>query len=114
MSRNTPSNSKQKWREGFQKSKMQKSIDSSRKSSLLEEETSDKELQEYLESLKRKSGIKRLWSGDKFDKTVREDEDKTPDISISSDDDDLGRIEFEYLIIIALITLIVAVVMLSW
>lgn len=91
MSGNAPSN-RQKWREGFQKSKMQKSIDYSRTSSLFEEETSDRELQEYLESLKKKSGIKRLWSGEKFDKTVRHDEDKTPDISISSSDNNSGTV----------------------
>lgn len=83
---------KQKWRQSFQKAKSlsQSSMNASRKASLLEDETSDQELQEYLESLKRNSGIRRLWSGDNFDKAVRDDEDKTPDISISSSDNEEG------------------------
>lgn len=59
-----------------------------RKGSVIGEETSTKELEEYLETLKKKSGIKSLWKGDNFDKIVRDDEDKTPDISISSVGDD--------------------------
>lgn len=83
---------KLKWKQSFQKAKSlsQNSLNVSRKASLLEDETSDQELQEYLESLKRKSGIRRLWSGDNFSKTVRDDEDKTPDISISSSDNEGG------------------------
>ena len=90
MARNSLSSTGQKWRESFQKSKSQNSSKVSRKSSLLEDETSDQELQEYLESLKKKSGVKRLWSGGSFDKAVLDEEDKTPDISISSSDNDEG------------------------
>lgn len=59
-----------------------------RKGSVIGEETSTKELEEYLETLKKKSGIKSLWKGDSFNRFVRDDEDKTPDISISSVGDD--------------------------
>ncbi|XP_031551355.1 uncharacterized protein C19orf44 homolog [Actinia tenebrosa] len=86
---------KLKWKQSFQKSKSlsQSSINASRKASLLEDETSDQELQDYLESLKRKSGISGLWTGEKFDKVVRDDEDKTPDISISSSDNEGEEIQ---------------------
>jgi hypothetical protein len=93
MERQNSVDRKLKWKEFFQKAKSlsQSSINASRKASILEDETSDQELQEYLESLKRKSGIRRLWSGEKFEKTVHYDEDRTPDISISSSDNDGGR-----------------------
>lgn len=67
------------------------SLIDSRKSSVLGEETSANELAEYLETLKKKSGIKSLWKGESFDRVVRDDEDKTPDISISSMDDEIGE-----------------------
>ena len=67
------------------------SLTDSRKSSVLGEETSANELAEYLETLKKKSGIKSLWKGESFDRVVRDEEDKTPDISISSMDDELGE-----------------------
>lgn len=67
------------------------SLTDSRKSSVLGEETSANELAEYLETLKKKSGIKSLWKGDSFDRVVRDEEDKTPDISISSMDDEIGE-----------------------
>lgn len=86
------SSKKAKWKESFQKarslSQTSISFNSSRKTSIIEEETSAKELEEYLQSLKNKSGIKALWSGVSFDKTVRSEEDKTPDISISSGEED--------------------------
>ena len=67
------------------------SLTDSRKSSVLGEETSANELAEYLETLKKKSGIKSLWKGESFDRMVRDEEDKTPDISISSMDDEIGE-----------------------
>lgn len=67
------------------------SLTDSRKSSVLGEETSANELAEYLETLKKKSGIKSLWKGESFDRVVRDEEDKTPDISISSMDDEIGE-----------------------
>lgn len=67
------------------------SLTDSRKSSVLGEETSANELAEYLETLKKKSGIKSLWKGESFDRVVRDEEDKTPDISISSMDDETGE-----------------------
>lgn len=67
------------------------SLTDSRKSSVLGEETSANELAEYLETLKKKSGIKSLWKGKSFDRVVRDEEDKTPDISISSMDDEIGE-----------------------
>lgn len=67
------------------------SLTDSRKSSVLGEETSANELAEYLETLKKKSGIKSLWKGESFDRVVRDEEDKTPDISISSMDDEIGK-----------------------
>ena len=67
------------------------SLTDSRKSSVLGEETSANELAEYLETLKKKSGIKSLWKGESFDRVVRDEEDKTPDISLSSMDDEIGE-----------------------
>lgn len=67
------------------------SLTDSRKSSVLGEETSANELAEYLETLKKKSGIKSIWKGESFDRVVRDEEDKTPDISISSMDDEIGE-----------------------
>ena len=67
------------------------SLTDSRKSSVLGEETSANELAEYLETLKKKSAIKSLWKGESFDRVVRDEEDKTPDISISSMDDEIGE-----------------------
>ena len=67
------------------------SLTDSRKSSVLGEETSANELAEYLETLKKKSGIKSLWKGESFDRVVRDEEDKTPDISVSSMDDEIGE-----------------------
>ena len=67
------------------------SLTDSRKSSVLGEETSANELAEYLETLKKKSGIKSLWKGESFDRVVRDEEDKTPDNSISSMDDEIGE-----------------------
>ena len=67
------------------------SLTDSRKGSVLGEETSANELAEYLETLKKKSGIKSLWKGESFDRVVRDEEDKTPDISISSMDDEIGE-----------------------
>ena len=67
------------------------SLTDSRKSSVLGEETSANELAEYLETLKKKSGIKSLWKGESFDRVVRDEEDKTPDISISTMDDEIGE-----------------------
>ena len=39
-----------------------------------------------------KSGIRSLWRGNSFGRVVRDEEDKTPDISISSmEDEELGK-----------------------
>lgn len=70
---------------------LRESLTDSRKSSVLGEETSANELAEYLETLKKKSGIKSLWKGESFDRVVRDEEDKTPDISISSMDDEIDE-----------------------
>ena len=67
------------------------SLTDSLKGSVLGEKTSANELAEYLETLKKKSGIKSLWKGESFDRVVRDEEDKTPDISISSMDDEIGE-----------------------
>ena len=67
------------------------SLTDSLKGSVLGEETSANELAEYLETLKKKSGVKSLWKGESFDRVVRDEEDKTPDISISSMDDEIGE-----------------------
>ena len=67
------------------------SLTDSLKGSVLGEETSANELAEYLETLKKKSGIKSLWKGESFDRVVRDEEDKTPDISLSSMDDEIGE-----------------------
>ena len=89
------SSKKGKWKDSAQQARRLSQTSSSnlpRKGSLIEEETSAKELEEYLETLKKKSGIRSLWRGNSFDKVVRDDEDKTPDISISSmEDEELGK-----------------------
>ena len=95
------SSKKAKWKESFQKAKSLSqtslSLSSSRKTSVVDEETSAKELEQYLETLNRKSGIKALWSGTSFEKAVRDEDDKTPDISISSEDDDQLGIKIDLL-----------------
>lgn len=84
---------KSKWKESFHKAQslsqtsLASSLDLRRTSSVMDEETTDQELQEYLRALKEKSGLKNLWTGDKFLKAVRDEEDKTPDISITTDED---------------------------
>lgn len=81
------SSKKGKWKDSAQKARRLSQTSSSnltRKESLIEEETSAKELEEYLDTLKKKSGIRSLWRGNSFDRVVRDEEDKTPDISISS------------------------------
>ena len=86
---------KQKWKGSVEKARQmsrESLTNSSRKSSVIAEETSANELAEYLETLKKKSGIKSLWRGQSFDRVVRDEEDKTPDISISSiEDGELGK-----------------------
>ena len=62
----------------------------------MEEETTDQELQEYLDALKQKSGIKNLWTGEKFLKAVRNEEDKTPDISITSEEENANELEGKF------------------
>ena len=90
------SSKKGKWKDSAHQARrlsQSSSAHSTRKGSLIGEETSAKELEEYLETLKKKSGIKSLWRGDSFDRVVRDEEDKTPDISISSmEDEDLGKL----------------------
>ena len=84
---------REKWKDSAQKARrvsQSSSAHSTRKSSIIGEETSAKELEEYLEALKKRSGIKSLWTGQSFDRIVRDEEDKTPDISISSTEDDEG------------------------
>lgn len=90
------SSKKSKWKNSVQKARrvsQSSSAHSTRKSSIIGEETTANELEEYLETLKKKSGVKSLWRGDSFDRVVRDEEDKTPDISISSTDDheELGK-----------------------
>ncbi|CAH3178571.1 unnamed protein product [Porites lobata] len=84
---------RQKWKGSAEKAgrMSRESLTDSRKSSVLGEETSANELAEYLETLKKKSGIKSLWKGESFDRVVRDEEDKTPDISISSMDDEIDE-----------------------
>lgn len=89
------SSKKATWKNSVQKARrvsQGSSTHSTRKSSIIAEETTANELEEYLETLKKKSGIKSLWRGDSFDRVVRDKEDKTPDISISSiEDEELGE-----------------------
>ena len=85
------SSKKTKWKNSVEKAR-RVSQGSSRKGSVIGEETAANELEEYLETLKKKSGIKSLWRGDSFDRIVRDEEDKTPDISISSvEDEEFGK-----------------------
>ena len=85
------SSKKAKWKNSVEKARRE-SLGSSRKSSVIGEETTANELEEYLETLKKKSGIKSLWTGGSFDRIVRDEEDKTPDISISSvEDEEFGK-----------------------
>lgn len=85
--------SKAKWKESFQKTKSvsQTSLSTSltRKTSLLKKgdlSFSDEELEEYLGTIKKMSGLGRLWTGNTFDKVI----DRTPDVSISSVSDGEG------------------------
>lgn len=85
-----------KWKDSVQKarrlSQTSPAQSTRRKSSVIGEETSANELAEYLETLKKKSGIRSLWKAESFDKVVRDEDDKTPDISISSmEDDESGK-----------------------
>lgn len=83
-----------KWKESLQKTKSisQTSLSNSnptRKSSLLDEgdfSVSDDELEQYLGTIKKKSGLNRLWTGNTFDRVI----DRTPDVSISSVSDGEG------------------------
>ena len=78
--------SKAKWKESFQKAKSHSQTSSAsvtRKTSLLDEgdlSVSDDELEQYLGTIKKKSGLNRLWTGNTFDRVI----DRTPDVSISS------------------------------
>ena len=85
---------KHKWKGSVERARRmsKESPRDSRKNSVIGEETSATELAEYLETLKKKSGIKSLWKGQSFEKAVRDDEDKTPDISISSIGDESGKL----------------------
>lgn len=89
------SSKKATWKNSVQKARrvsQGSSAHSTRKNSIIGEETTANELEEYLETLRKKSGIKSLWKGDSFDRVVRDKEDKTPDISISSiEDEELGE-----------------------
>ncbi|CAB3980332.1 Hypothetical predicted protein [Paramuricea clavata] len=77
---------KAKWKESFQKARsfsQTSSTSVTRKTSLLEEgdlSFSDDELEQYLGTIKKKSGLNRLWTGNTFDRVI----DRTPDVSISS------------------------------
>ena len=90
------SSKKATWKNSVQKARrvsQGSSAHSTRKSSIIGEETTANELEEYLETLKKKSGIKSLWRGDSFNRVVRDEDDKTPDISISSTEgEELGKI----------------------
>lgn len=79
---------REQWKGSVEKARRLSRESPAQKGSVIGEETSAKELEEYLETLKKKSGVKSLWRGDSFDRVVRDDEDKTPDISISSVGDD--------------------------
>ena len=78
--------SKAKWKETFQKTKSHSQTSSAsitRKTSLVDEgdlSVSDDELEQYLGTIKKKSGLNRLWTGNAFDRVI----DRTPDVSISS------------------------------
>lgn len=83
---------KDKWKKSFKKALTRKdsheSIGSIASSiSVLDEETDEMELQSYINSMKKKTGLLNLWSGNKFENII--ENDKTPDISIDSDDDDM-------------------------
>lgn len=84
--------SKLKWRESFHKTRSH-SQDASETHSHTkinlagsDLSVSDDELEEYLGTLKKKSGVSRLWTGNTFDKVI----DRTPDVSISSVSDGEG------------------------
>ena len=77
---------KGKWKDSAQQARQLSQTSSSnltRNESLIGEETSAKELEEYLWTLKKKSGIRSLWRGNSFDRVVSDEEDKTSEISIS-------------------------------
>ena len=74
-----------KWKESFQsisQTSLSNSNPAARKPSLLDEgdlSVSDDELEQYLGTIKKKSGLNRLWTGNTFDRVI----DRTPDVSIS-------------------------------
>ena len=85
--------SRLKWKDSFQKTKTVSQTtsysNSTRKASLLDEgdlSVSDDELEQYLGTIKKKSGLNRLWTGNAFDRVI----DRTPDVSISSISDGEG------------------------
>ena len=85
--------SKAKWKDSFRKAKTSSQTSlgnstSTRNTSLLEDElsVSDDELQQYLGTIRKKSGLNRLWTGNTFDRVI----DRTPDVSISSVSDGEG------------------------
>jgi len=77
------SDSKTKWKLGLHKLRRQSTVSepSVGESSIMEEQTTEVEVQDYFAKLKKKTGLNQLWSGRKFSEAI----DKYPDIDLSEE-----------------------------
>eukprot|EP00795_Rhopilema_esculentum_P002374 gene2374-18017_t len=81
------SGGKAKWKKGLQKLRRQSTVsefsagDQQTSHSLMDEEGTEDEMQDYLSKLKKKTGLNQLWSGRKFEEAI----DKDPDIDLSEE-----------------------------
>ena len=77
------SDSKARWQTGLHKLRRQSVISepSVGESTVMDEETTEGEMQDYFTKLKKKTGLNQLWSGRKFMETI----DKDPDVDLSEE-----------------------------
>ena len=77
------SDSKTKWKLGLHKLRRQSTVSepSIGESSVMEEQTTEVEVQDYFAKLKKKTGLNQLWSGRRFSEAI----DKYPDIDLSEE-----------------------------
>lgn len=80
------STAREKWKRSFAAlARKDSSLSVGSQASVMEEETNVDEVEAYLSKLKKKTGVLNLWSGQKFKGVV--EGDRTPDISLDSDDE---------------------------
>ena len=81
------SGGKARWKKGLQKLRRQSTVsefsagDQQTSHSLMDEEGTEDEMQDYLSKLKKKTGLNQLWSGRKFEEAI----DKDPDVDLSEE-----------------------------